>query len=233
MAVIDLDAISLKSGSHARRGKNTVCLLEATAWLAGEKHTDKPECVSLVLAAFGRSWNDGMHSDAEREQLKQYIPLLIGTVSTPEIEEQRAYMALDWLARTCAPAWLKLAGLDDHADALLRLEPLVSAKMTALAQTALSAAESAARSAAESTALSTALSAALSAALSTALSTARFAALSAAESAARSAAESAALSTAESALKPTVQELLASAHDLYHRMIALSPAPIEEAAVSA
>ena len=44
----------------------------------------------------------------------------------PALAEQRAYMALDWLARVSAPAWLRLAGLGPDAEALEQLEPLAT-----------------------------------------------------------------------------------------------------------
>jgi len=243
MTTINIDAITLKAGAHKERGEDSVGLLEAVAWMAGEPHSDRPECVSPVLAAFGRSWNDGMRSDAEREQLKQYIPLLLNTRSTPEVEERRAWMATDWLARVCAPAWLRLAKLDSHADALERLEPIVSAELAALAQPSLDAAGDAAwdatraatRAAARTSALASAWAAARdaawaatraatraaarTAALDAALDAARGAARAAAAGAAWEAVGAAARAAAGDALEPTVQQLQASAHELYRRMI--------------
>ena len=89
---------ALYPGGHEPNGK--MCLMEAVAWTAGEPWSAHPECTCPVLAAFGRAWNDGMRSNDERAQLLPYIPLLIGTRSSPEVEQRRAYMALDWLART-------------------------------------------------------------------------------------------------------------------------------------
>ena len=41
---------------------------------------------------------------------------VLGTATTPEAEERRAWMATDWLTRTFAPAWLDLAGLRPTPD---------------------------------------------------------------------------------------------------------------------
>ena len=100
---------NLRSGGHEAEqiANGEACLLEAAAYVAGEPLSDHPDCVCPVLAAFGRAWNDGLPSDVERDRLlKPLIASLIGTKSTSEVEERRSYMALDWLIRIHAPAWL-------------------------------------------------------------------------------------------------------------------------------
>ena len=115
---INLDTVVLASGSHDSPDEGH-CLLEVVSMFAGESFGDHPVCVCPVLAAFGRSWNDGMRSDDERAQLRQYIPSLIGTRSTKQIENRRAMMAMDWMIRTYAAAWLdRNPGLRLHAAAL-------------------------------------------------------------------------------------------------------------------
>ena len=121
MPTLDLDTLVLRYGSHAPDSQ--MCLLEAVAYINNEPWTDAPKCVSPVLAAFGRAWNDGMRSHAEREQLKQYIPLLPGTVASPAVEQQRSFMACDWLIRTYSVTWLRLAKLDKQAQVLIDLPP--------------------------------------------------------------------------------------------------------------
>ena len=111
---------TLYHGMH--KPGSEMCLLEAVAYVAGEEWSDYPKCVSLVLAAFGRAWNDGMRSNKERDQLRQYIPLLIGTRSSLEVELRRAHLALDWLVRANLPAWLRLAKCDELAAKLEGLE---------------------------------------------------------------------------------------------------------------
>ncbi len=56
---IDIANITLKSGSH-EPDSGEMCLLEAVAYIADEPWSDHPKCVCPVLAAFGRSWNDGL-----------------------------------------------------------------------------------------------------------------------------------------------------------------------------
>ncbi len=123
----------LQQGKHdPDRG---YCLLEAVAYVAGEPWSDRPACVSPVLAAFGRNWNDGMQSNAKRASLIPYIPLLIGTAGDAAADEARGWMALDWLIREHAVAWLALAGGDCavHAARLAALPVVDKATVRAVA----------------------------------------------------------------------------------------------------
>ena len=104
---VDLDTIKLKAGSHAPDGE--YCVMELVSFVAGEPWSDSPQCVSPVLGAFARAWNDGMRTDDERDSLKPYINRLIGTAGDAEADERRAWLATDWLVRVCTPAWLRLA----------------------------------------------------------------------------------------------------------------------------
>ena len=54
----DLDRIVLKHGGHRSRDFDSVCMMEAVAWFAGKPHSDRPPCVSPVIADLLRSWND-------------------------------------------------------------------------------------------------------------------------------------------------------------------------------
>ena len=116
---LDLDALALKSGAHSDPDAG-MCVMEAVAFIAGEPFSDHPQCASPIIGAFLRSWNDSL-PDADRQQLKQYIPRLVGTRSTPEVEDARGWMCLDWLVRTYTPAWLRLAGLTEQATRLTDL----------------------------------------------------------------------------------------------------------------
>jgi len=191
MVIRDSASITvLYAGAH--RPDSKFCLLEAVAYVAGEPWSDHPTCVSPVLAAFGRAWNDGMRSDEERAQLLPYIPLLIGTRASPEVESRRAYMALDWLVRVNAPAWLRLAKLETHAVALETLLPLVDPVSV---EDAVSLTRGAARAAGADEAAGAAWAA----------------------GAARAARADGA---ARAALEPTVLALQADAHRLFREMIA-------------
>lgn len=123
-----IDSIRLASGSH-RTPESGLCLLEAAAYIAGEPHSDHPDCVCPVLAAFGRSWNDSLDDEARNRILKPFLPRLVGTRSTPEVQDARAFMAADWAVRTFTPAWLRKAGLDADAQALEQLPELSSTEL--------------------------------------------------------------------------------------------------------
>lgn len=118
-----LDGITLKHGGH-HIPEAGMCLLEATAYLAGEPHSDHPKCVATSLTRFGTELNDSL-DDEERQQLIPLIPRLIGTATDGISSHQRYAWCVDWLIRTSLPAWLDLAGLAASA-ALLRDLPTIT-----------------------------------------------------------------------------------------------------------
>lgn len=105
-----------------------MCVMEAVAFVAGEPWSDKPECVCPVIAAFLRSWGEGIKNDAERTRLlAPLIPKVINTRSTPEVERARVILCIDWLCRDFLPAWLEMVpALRPHADALRAFTPVQS-----------------------------------------------------------------------------------------------------------
>lgn len=110
-------AMGLKAGGHDDISRG-LCVMEAVSYVAGESWSDSPQCACPVISAFLRNWNDSLPDDERNELLRDLIPRLVGTRSTPEIEQRRATMAADWLIREHAPAWLRVAGMNLHADAL-------------------------------------------------------------------------------------------------------------------
>lgn len=175
---VDLAAITLEPGAHRRRADG-VCLLELVAWWAHEPHSDTPACVSPVLRVFGTRLNDLLPAE-RRQALKAYVPSMVGTAGDG-LDERRGYLAFDWVIRTYAPAWLRVAGLDAEAKALQHAaeivdldtaraaKPLVESVAAAaaapwLSVAAAAAAESAAWAAAWASAWASSSSAALSAA---------------------------------------------------------------------
>lgn len=134
MRTIDLDKVTLESGSHSPDGK--FCVMELSSFIAGEPWSDNPECVSPVLGAFLRAWNDGLDART-RQKLKPYATKVIGTAGDHKADERRAWMATDWFVRTCAPAFLRLAQLDAEADTLASLPELKNAKTAVKVQPAI------------------------------------------------------------------------------------------------
>jgi hypothetical protein len=127
----DLDDIVLEPLPHPRRGLH-LTLLELAAWLGHDAHSDAPATVSPVLAAYGRWLAQGL-DDEERQRLKRYAARLVGThdarLSNEDwrplapVDDTRAWMAADALARVQAPAWLRAAGLDRAAERITKVRP--------------------------------------------------------------------------------------------------------------
>jgi hypothetical protein len=197
-----LETLTLEQGKHDPNG--TFCVMEAVAWIANERWSDAPECVSPVIAAFARNWNDSLNVEDRNRLLKPLVVEMIGTRTTPEDEETRAWMATDWLARVHTPAWLRLAGLTKHAEALEGCARIVDAVTAGLAQPRLEEARQAS-----------------AAAWDAAWDAARAAASAAAREAAWDAASAAARAAASAALLPTVAALQESAVELVRAMCAV------------
>ena len=134
--------LPLAEGPHAKRADG-VCLLEAVAWLAGEPHSDKPSCACPVIAAFGRTLNDHL-PDAERQALVPYITKIVGSVSTPEVERKRAFIASDYAVRVFAPIALRAKGFTREAKKLEGLDIIQDEKTADAAWYAADAARNAA-----------------------------------------------------------------------------------------
>ena len=150
----DLKLISLHSGSHIDR-TNGLCVMEAAAWMAGEPHSDRPQCVCPVIGAFMRSWNDALPSNEDRDRLlKPLAKTILNTNATREIELTRAMLCVNWYIRVWLTEWLALVpALDKRAEAIRKLNPLQTWDDVREVMTALNKAKSdaeAARSAAES-----------------------------------------------------------------------------------
>ena len=122
--MIDLETLELKHGSHTDC-EDGMCVMEAVSCWIGGPFTDTPETSSPVIGAFLRNYNDSVNHEV-RQSLKQYIPRLANSRGTDEVEEQRAMIMLDWLVRVNAVAWLRAAGLVEHAEELASLAPILT-----------------------------------------------------------------------------------------------------------
>jgi hypothetical protein len=201
------DQYWLSKGSHQTPNAGR-CAMEWVAFLAGEPHSDQPVCVSDVLKRFCIDFNDAL-DDESRQKLRPYLARTIGTAGDGQ-DGRRAFMCLDWIVRTYTPAWLSLAGLDDDARALRQLPEIVDIDAAWHAAPFTSGARQRAVAAGD---------AAWDAAGDAARTAARDAARTAAWTAAWAAAGDAAWAAADRRLKPTVQQLQASAFDLLDRML--------------
>jgi hypothetical protein len=108
----------LSYGTHANPDDGR-CAMEWVSLLAGEPHSDEPACVSPVLRAFCTTLNDSLE-DEPRQRLRLFLARTIGTADDG-FDEARSWMAMDWLIRTYAPSWLRVAGLTASAERLAAL----------------------------------------------------------------------------------------------------------------
>lgn len=113
---------TLAYGTHANP-EDGRCAMEWVSHLAGEPHSDQPKCVSPVLRAICIALNDAL-DDEPRQRLRPYLARTIGTAGDG-LDEARSWMAMDWLVRVYAPAWLAPARLDDAAGELRSLAPVL------------------------------------------------------------------------------------------------------------
>jgi len=156
---MDLSTVRFGVGFHGvstvPTGERDMCIMEAVAFVAGEAWSDRPACASPVVAAFLRSWNDGI-SDDDRDRLLPaavWVPRLVGSRGDDATEERRAYLALDWLVRVHSPAWLDLVpSLAPHAAGLRALPEIVDMTTAGRAGDTVRAAGDAARDAARAAA---------------------------------------------------------------------------------
>jgi len=119
---LDLNTLHLEHGSHSYPSEG-LCLLEAVALFAGEKHTDHPKCVSPLLANVGIRLNDRA-TDTQRQDLKRFIPLVVGTAGDGQ-DDARRWLAVDRSVRFLLPKYLDL--LDRHEQAgTLRALPRIT-----------------------------------------------------------------------------------------------------------
>lgn len=129
--------VFLSKGAHPSRfdlnGKPTMCAAEYAAYLAGEPHTDRPKSVSPVPLDFVIRWNDALDG-VTRQRLRPYISRMLGTARDGQ-DEARRYVALEWLVREYAPAFLATAGLTEEAEklrGLAAIEDLESCRVARL-----------------------------------------------------------------------------------------------------
>jgi hypothetical protein len=98
--------------------------MEWVSYLAGERHTSEPVCVSEMLGYFCIELNDNL-PDRQRQKLRPYLARAIGTAGDG-LDRERAMMAAEWLIGVNAPTWLSLAGLDAAVERLHTLSPLLT-----------------------------------------------------------------------------------------------------------
>ena len=67
----------LKEGKH-KSLDDGACVMELVSYIAGEPWTDRPKCACPVLTSYAIRYNDRV-DDAQRQKLKEVIPLLLNS----------------------------------------------------------------------------------------------------------------------------------------------------------
>src|ERR671924_390481 len=86
--------VRLEPGRH-RSSDDGVCVVELASMIGGERFSDHPGCVCAVIAAFLRSWNDGV-GYADRQRLEPYASLVVGTGGYRRISRIRRDICLSY-----------------------------------------------------------------------------------------------------------------------------------------
>lgn len=127
-----LFAIQLKPGNHASRLQG-MDAMETVAWLAGEPHSDQPQCTCPVLTYFVNRWNDDLPLPLRNATLEPLLPRLVGTRMPGrtgfEHGRARELRAMSWLLRDGLRTWMAAMapGLTAKLKPLLDFAPLRSA----------------------------------------------------------------------------------------------------------
>jgi len=102
-------------GNHeAESGE--LCAMEYVAFLAGEKHSDQPQCACPVISEYVRELNDKM-PDKWRYKLRGYLLRLIGNRAHDNEQARAEYLAFQ-VGRVFVPIAFRTAGPVDHAKAI-------------------------------------------------------------------------------------------------------------------
>ena len=93
-----------------------LCIMEMTAWAAGERHTDSPQCVCKTITFIMAAWNDAIPDPSRRMSLLNHlVPHITGTARGDHIAMLRHYAAFDHAVHHHLPTWLRTAGLHQQA----------------------------------------------------------------------------------------------------------------------
>jgi hypothetical protein len=101
------------------RSQSQLCVMSLVALMAGERHSDRPDCACPVITAYAIKLNDAL-DDTVRQRLKPFAPRIIGTRDGYGAE--RARFLVGRIMRDIAPRLID-AGCADPATlaASLRL----------------------------------------------------------------------------------------------------------------
>ena len=118
-----IEQLPLQRGSHPSRDDG-MCAMEMVAWLAGEAHSDEPECACPVLAAMVRACNDAMTDQLRNVHLRPLVPQLVNSRRSVAVERARGLLAVDCMVRDLLTTWLLRHARQEEAVLLRELPPI-------------------------------------------------------------------------------------------------------------
>jgi hypothetical protein len=118
-----IEQYPLQRGSHPSRDDG-MCAMEMVAWLAGEAHSDEPECACPVVSALVRACNDAMSDPSRKRYLRPLVPQLVHTRANATVERLRGLLAIDCLVRRLLPRWLERHHRGEEASLLRHMRPI-------------------------------------------------------------------------------------------------------------
>ena len=127
MNAVTAEAIAkyeLRRGKHGSPEQG-MCAMELVAFLAGEKHSDQPRCVSPVIGDFVRSINDRMNDGERNRILRPVLHHVMGTRTASEDDRQRGFMCADWAVRVSVSILLRAVKFEEQAVQLESVAPIV------------------------------------------------------------------------------------------------------------
>ena len=97
--------VRLSRGNHGS-SEEGVCVMELASMLAGEPFSDAPDSVCPVVAAFMRTYNDGVHNSC-RQDLYCFAAGAVGTADDGRLDSRRE-LCRQLVRSDPAPAWLRI-----------------------------------------------------------------------------------------------------------------------------
>jgi hypothetical protein len=96
-ATFSHQTVRLSAGRH-RSAHAGACVMELASMLADERFSDRAATVSPVIAAFLRTYNDGV-DDVRRQDLYPVAALIVGSAASRAIEAERVSRCLAFARR--------------------------------------------------------------------------------------------------------------------------------------
>ena len=101
------------TAGRSKSPRQGACLMDAISWFEYGMLGDYPECVSSVLVPLGQAVND-FSDDRRRQELKRFIPRLVGTAD-PVLDVLRAdYIRFAWVQLEAR--WERVFEANNHSS---------------------------------------------------------------------------------------------------------------------